>query len=316
MKNPKISVIIPIFNTAAYLGACLDSIRHQTFSDFEVIMINDGSSDDSDTICQHYTQIDDRFILINQSNLGVTMARRNGVFKANGEYITFVDSDDTIPNNALELLITHASDNTDIILGKIDKFSYPEEELISISEYRRRCLTGEKVILGPYAKLFKRSLFSEHIFSIPRVITHGEDALMNIRLAFASKKDVISIGEIVYYYNVGRDGSATDRFTFTPAYAFLLHQHRFSSVPCEYIPLLKNELYHFSIKNWLYAIRTLPVIPNEYLSHHLNIANASQTSKFPLNIIDKCSLMLGNGVTRLLFVNCRLLIRKIINYTK
>ncbi len=316
MQHPAISVIIPIFNTAAYLYACLDSIRNQTFSNIEVIMVNDGSTDASVDICRRYTQIDDRFLLIDQINLGVTVARKNGVMKATGEYITFIDSDDTIPNNALELLIAHASAKTDIILGKIDKLNYPDKGLISINEYRRRCLTGEKIILGPVAKLFKRSLFSEHIFSIPREITHGEDALMNIRLSFASKKDVISIGEIVYYYNIGRDGSATDKFTFTPAYAFLLHQHRFSSVPCEYIPLLKNELYHFSIKNWLYAIRTLPVIPNEYLPHHLKIANAFQESKFPLNIIDKWSLMLGNGVTRLLFVNARLLISKIINYTK
>ena len=93
---PAVSIIVPIFNTEQYLSRCLDSIESQTFNDWECILINDGSTDKSENICNEYANKDSRFKVINQKNSGVSAARNAGLDVAKGEWIGFVDSDDWI----------------------------------------------------------------------------------------------------------------------------------------------------------------------------------------------------------------------------
>ena len=100
----KISIIIPIYNCESYLFACLDSVQKQTFSDFEAILINDGSTDGSEEICQRYVQTDSRFRLISIPNRGAAGARNVGLEAAAGEYIAFTDSDDWLEPDYLEYL--------------------------------------------------------------------------------------------------------------------------------------------------------------------------------------------------------------------
>lgn len=101
---PDISVIIPIYNVDVYLNKCLDSILSQTFSSIEVILINDGSTDNSYNICQKYSLMDKRIILINQKNEGLAVTRNIGLNIANGKYISFVDSDDYVEKDFLRIL--------------------------------------------------------------------------------------------------------------------------------------------------------------------------------------------------------------------
>ena len=111
---PKLSVIVPVFNTEKYLRECIESILNQTFTDFELILVDDGSTDKSGVICDEYAQLDDRIRIIHQENAGVTRARKRGVEIALGEYITFVDSDDWIDvdtyNNILSDMWKHKAD--------------------------------------------------------------------------------------------------------------------------------------------------------------------------------------------------------------
>lgn len=92
--KPYISVIVPVYNTANYLRKCLESIKNQDYNNYECIMIDDGSADDSADICREYAEIDDRFVLLQQENRGVSSARNAGLNRACGDYILFVDSDD------------------------------------------------------------------------------------------------------------------------------------------------------------------------------------------------------------------------------
>ena len=101
---PKISVIVPIFNGEKYLCRCIDSILYQTFDDFELILINDGSSDNCAAICNEYMEKDTRIKVIHQENRGVSAARNAGLDIANGDYISFVDSDDYVYPQYLEYL--------------------------------------------------------------------------------------------------------------------------------------------------------------------------------------------------------------------
>ena len=94
-----ISVIVPVYNVETYLEECLDSIQNQTYTDFEVLLVNDGSTDGSQAICEYYCQTDKRFRLMNQTNQGQSVARNNGVTASTGEFIAFVDSDDIILSN-------------------------------------------------------------------------------------------------------------------------------------------------------------------------------------------------------------------------
>lgn len=116
MKD-KISVIVPVYNVEKYLEECLDSLINQTYNNIEIILINDGSTDNSLKICKKYKKIDSRIILINKKNEGVSSARNVGLRKATGKYIMFVDSDDYLELEAVELLSEYVYRDTLVIFG-------------------------------------------------------------------------------------------------------------------------------------------------------------------------------------------------------
>ena len=117
MKN-FCSVIIPVFNGEKYLRDCLNSIRRQTVAEWECICVNDGSSDDSLAILNEFAALDQRFIVVSQENHGVTVARRNGVSHSRGEFITFVDCDDVLPEKSLEILLQRREEyQAEIVIG-------------------------------------------------------------------------------------------------------------------------------------------------------------------------------------------------------
>ncbi|MFT9493367.1 glycosyltransferase, partial [Anaerosolibacter sp.] len=103
---PKLSIVVPIFNVEDYLPACIDSILNQTYTDFELILVNDGSIDKCEEICVEYKKKDARIKVIHKKNGGVSSARNVGIQIAEGEYLAFVDPDDTIENNMYEELIS------------------------------------------------------------------------------------------------------------------------------------------------------------------------------------------------------------------
>lgn len=113
-SDPLVSVIIPIYNTAKYLPACLNSIINQTHKNLEIILINDGSTDNSSKIIKEYTKKDKRIIVVNQKNLGQSSARNTGLKKAKGDYISFVDSDDLISIHFVEKLLAAYNENTSV----------------------------------------------------------------------------------------------------------------------------------------------------------------------------------------------------------
>ena len=108
MFNPKISIIVPVYKVEKYLHRCLDSIVNQTFTDWECILIDDGSPDNSGIICDEYAQMDRRFKVIHQENKGVSAARNAGLDVAKGEWIGFVDSDDWIEKETYEVAYNKA----------------------------------------------------------------------------------------------------------------------------------------------------------------------------------------------------------------
>ena len=106
-----VSIVIPVYNAENFIKDCLDSILSQTYKDFEVILINDGSTDSSEKIIEEYIKKDDRICLINQENQGAPKARNLGIKKSKGKYIMFFDADDILKQNSLEILVSSISSN-------------------------------------------------------------------------------------------------------------------------------------------------------------------------------------------------------------
>lgn len=133
MKN-KISVIVPVYNRKELLAACVKSLLEQTYRDFELCIVDDGSTDGTEILCDELQKEDSRIRVLHVKNGGAAYARRRGVEQASGEWILFVDSDDTMPADALRRLFQATSQNTDIVIGFFRKkktlgakktFSYP-----------------------------------------------------------------------------------------------------------------------------------------------------------------------------------------------
>ncbi len=122
MNQPAISVIIPVYNQERYVGKCICSVLGQTFQDFEVIIVNDGSTDKSLEICQRYAKIDSRISIIDKQNEGIALARKDGILKSQGEYLFFIDSDDYLVSTALETLYLLAkAHSADLVIGNFDR---------------------------------------------------------------------------------------------------------------------------------------------------------------------------------------------------
>ncbi len=126
-QNKKVSVIIPVYNTEKYLGECIDSVLHQTYNDLEIILVDDGSEDNSGKICDDYAAKDGRIIVIHKKNGGPSSARNAGIRVATGDFLYFIDSDDYIAPNAIELLTDY------IIIEKAD-FVYYDIEIVIETE--------------------------------------------------------------------------------------------------------------------------------------------------------------------------------------
>lgn len=165
-----ISVIVPVYNVEDLLSKCVDSILDQSFKDFELLLIDDGSKDKSGYICEEYAKKDPRISVYHKKNGGLSSARNYGVERALGNYITFIDSDDFIDKSMLEILYNNMIDNNvdlsitgvrDIYNGKSFIDADREKMLLNSEETLKLMLMGKKINVYAVSKLYKRSIFEE-----------------------------------------------------------------------------------------------------------------------------------------------------------
>lgn len=206
-----ISVIVPVYNVAEFLPRTINSILGQTYKKFELILVDDGSPDNSGQICDNYAAKDNRIRVFHVPNGGAGAARKYGVGQANGRWIMFVDGDDTIPETTLSNLLAINKRDYDITIGTLNindrvVFEHKKTGLLSHSEYIEALLLGQTSV-GPVAKLFKKYLFDVH-WSCPKHITNNEDLLM--LLSIATKVNTVFISNDVICYNyLYREGSVS-----------------------------------------------------------------------------------------------------------
>ena len=220
MNKPAITVVVPVYNVEAYLRHCLNSIEEQTFQDFEVILINDGSTDGCLPILQEYAERNKRFTLINQENKGLGEVRNVGIRHAQGEYIAFVDSDDILRRDYLERMYAEIKkQDADIVCCEY-KFQmsngfrfriYPGKHAVS-DEKKATSRLMRDITLHHFSwnKLYKLSLFTENGVSFPSMCF--EDIATTSRVFYYAKK-IAFIPQPLYYY-VQRGSSIMHNITY------------------------------------------------------------------------------------------------------
>ncbi len=229
-----ISVMIPVYNTEKYIGRCIDSVLASTCQDFEIILVDDGSTDSSLDVCRGYGRKDGRIRLFSQKHRGVSQARNKGIEYSEGEWIVFVDSDDMISSDFLEMVGREEYQDCDLLIFDFSKlgkkpdkkerkkdlksiehvYYYDKMHVIQIIEKtlcaKKLTVDGNSSLLSPCAKAYRKSVIKEYGIRFPPDIVIGEDKLFNIAF-YRAMKQCAYIRKTAYFVGWRRD-SATHCF--------------------------------------------------------------------------------------------------------
>ena len=219
MDKILISVIIPVYNVIEYLDNCLQSVKLQTMNELEVILVDDGSMDGSEKLCDRYAKEDPRFRVIHQKNAGASAARNRGIEAARGECIAFLDSDDWLEPDAYETLYRLMEcEKADIVFGLGERLY--RKELNETSNGETVILQGKEIldtymrdeIKHPYIqkalwdKLYRREVIGN--LRLPENIIMGEDGVFNTKV-FCRASKVAFISKVIYHYRDERPGNVS-----------------------------------------------------------------------------------------------------------
>lgn len=222
-----VSIIIPIYNSEASLPRCLNSILSQTYKDFELVLVNDGSTDSSLEICYNFSKIDERVKVITKPNAGVSSARNFGLDAACGEWIAFVDSDDWITENYFAAMLDN--EHSDIIVGSLlfnssknvgtlchTSGHYNKSDMYTV--YAEDFYNS--LLNSPCAKIFKREIIQTHNLKFDEKLVFGEDSIFVKRYLLYVNSICICNSMLYVYNDIGDDVYTKYSKTFLPIYDF------------------------------------------------------------------------------------------------
>lgn len=214
MYNYFISIIIPAYNTEKYISSCLESVLKQKYENFEIIIVNDGSSDNTDSICRLFQENDQRIKYFEKENGGVSSARNLGLSHAHGDWVCFIDSDDVVSETYLTSLTENIHNNSSLVFCNYQKeFEktldignvYAEKE--DMIKYFLRHLTA---LSGPYAKLYSMKVINKYHIRFPENVHMGEDAIFILR--YLNKVDSIAVSNSLNYIVKKRKASLSTKY--------------------------------------------------------------------------------------------------------
>jgi glycosyltransferase involved in cell wall biosynthesis len=216
---PKVSVIVPVYNKEKYIGRCIESIQNQSMTDWELILVDDCSTDKSIHIMNDYASRDDRIIVRRQEeNHGPMMARRLGDEIAKGDYITYCDADDTLPKMALQNLYDEViRTGADIVSGNYDYYRTDGTKMRTAfsleygndTESILKSLLKKQIVHSLWSKLYRRSLLRDYNYEVIDHMTNAEDAYMFYQIMLNIHK-MVQIPSVVYNY-MQTPGSSTQK---------------------------------------------------------------------------------------------------------
>lgn len=225
-KQPLVSIIIPVYNASAYLRCCLDSVISQTYKNIEIILVDDGSTDDSGKICDEYAGQDGRIKVFHQENGGQALARNNAIKHVNGSFILYADSDDILTTDHVEYFVTLSNKyNADLVQCEMIKFRDEnqiltfeqqkenqeriDEELYNAQEALKQFSYQRKFTASPWGKLIKKELMDKLEFPVG---VGYEDMAIMFRLIGTAEKLVYS-SKICYYYRQHQNSTMHTKFS-------------------------------------------------------------------------------------------------------
>ncbi len=269
-RIPRISVIVPAYRVENYLPGCLDSILNQSFRDLEVILVDDGSPDRCGEICDEYAGKDERIRVIHKENGGLSSARNAGLEIARGEYVAFVDSDDTVTPDCYEKLFRCVEKyGADLVCagrwdvsqrtGERTPGLCPEkEEIVSGTELTRRIFTWENLDSAAWDKLYRRDLLDGICYPLG---VWSEDVPTTYRIALRAKKAVLC-PERVYCY-LHREGSITYSRVSEKTFDFSDHGQKIFESFQKSHPELIREARYLRDRGLYYNVKSLDLARSE-----------------------------------------------------
>ena len=221
-----ISIIVPVYNVEKYLYECIQSIVSQSYTDWECILIDDGSTDNSGLLCDKWVKQDNRIKVIHQENQGVSVARNQGIDKAVGEFITFIDSDDWIEKDCFTTLTKHISQKSSdlYVSGIIQNFNDGTNLTYTPTHQISFCLNSENVhhfidlnrkylLYGPTANLYRKSIIQEYNIRFRTDLSHGEDLLFNYDY-LEHINSITCIEKAYYHYRILGSGTLSSTIRY------------------------------------------------------------------------------------------------------
>ncbi len=247
---PKISVIVPVYKAEKFIVECVDSILKQSFSDIELILVNDGSPDNSGAICDEYALKDNRIKVFHQENGGVCSARNKGLDNATGKYIFFVDSDDYIAEDTLEVLYNDlVKNNADISIGFMGCDNVTEEldnkvEIWTGKDGLIKGLEDNPALYGCCNKLFRYELVKDVRFVVGRKV--HEDGYFNF-LALIKLPTIVVRNKVTYTYRNNPDSASHAAFS-EKFFDVLYFEEKKRNTIKEKFPELSEKTYNKLVK--------------------------------------------------------------------
>lgn len=251
--NPAISIIVPVYNVEPYLRQCIDSILAQTFTDFEVILVDDGSPDNCGAICDEYAAKDSRVVVIHQKNCGVSAARNAGLDIARGKYAMFCDSDDYVDSQWCQLLYNTIVKHPNAwisccvaIVGSDGQMRVNAPKLKSETDIQRipfyelyqASLSG-----SPCNKIYRKDILEQHHIRFNTNYKIGEDTDFNVRY-YAHCNDALCIPQVLYHYCTNESG-AINSYRYN---SFDLYRHTYF----DRLPYIEEVYMEEYLDNWLW----------------------------------------------------------------
>lgn len=206
--KPYFSIIVPVYNSSQYLHRCIESILNQTYKDFECILVDDGSTDDSGLICDTYKQKDKRVRVYHKENGGVSSARNKGIKEAKGNYVIFVDSDDYILEDKLEKVYLNSLQNPDMLVGY---YKIPESYRYVVHEITEKDFFHINNIGVVWTSVYNNKILKENSICFDESIWHGEDSIFILNY-FLHCKNIVFIDDHGYIYEKGHVNGLNAKF--------------------------------------------------------------------------------------------------------
>lgn len=215
----KVSIIVPVYNADRYLSRCIGCVMDQTYEDWELLLVDDGSSDGSWAICQDYSKKDGRIKSFHKTNGGVSSARNLALNHAEGEWVCFLDADDALPSDALQSLISEVSHGITMVMGGYEEVDETGTVVYTIQDRVRMSLAAPDTFRQMFApkfykyqgyvwnKLFLRSIIESQQLRFDEKIKFNEDRLFTLRYMCAMNGSLAYITKPVYFYNQNPDSA-------------------------------------------------------------------------------------------------------------